>query len=69
MEVIKAAYEQQHTASKTQLNFGALPYRDGEIMRVDVDNTPLLALGWQPVFELNVGIKKMIELDLKLKYQ
>ena len=30
VEVIKAAYEQQHTTSKTQLNFGALPYRNGE---------------------------------------
>ena len=69
VEVIKVTHEQQHTASKTQLNFGALPYRDGEMMSVDVDNTALLALGWQPVFELRAGIKKMIELDLKLKYQ
>jgi len=65
VEVIKEEYGQQHTVSKTQLNFGVLPYRDGEMMHVDVDNTALLALGWQPIFKFHVGIKKMIEMDLK----
>ena len=63
VEVIKAAYEQQHTTSKTQMNFGALPYRDDERTGVYVDNTALLVLGWQPLFELHAGIKKMMGLD------
>ena len=59
--MLKAAYEQQHTASSTPLNFGALPYRDCEMMGVDVDNAALLELGWQPAFDLNAGLKKTIK--------
>ena len=65
VEVIKVTYEQQHTASKTQLNFGVLPYPDGEMMHVNVDNTDLLEFGWKPISDPSAGIKKMIELDLK----
>ena len=60
VEMLKEIYEQKHGASKTQLNFGELPYGDGEMMSVDVDNTALLNLGWQPVFDLNAGITKII---------
>jgi CDP-paratose synthetase len=55
--MLKAAYEQQCTASSTPLNFGALPYRDGEMMDVDVDNTALLELGWRPEFDLSAGLQ------------
>lgn len=59
VEMLKETYEQKNTASKTQLNFGALPYEDDAMMSVDVDNTALLKLGWQPAFDLNAGLKKL----------
>jgi len=61
VEMLKTEYEQQHTASSTQLNFGALPYRDGEMMVVDVDNTALLELEWRPEFDLSAGLQKTIK--------
>ena len=41
---------------ETQLNFGALPYREGEIMEPQVDNSVLCSLGWQPKRTLEENI-------------
>ena len=41
---------------ETQLNFGALPYREGEIMEPRVDNSVLCSLGWQPKRTLEENI-------------
>jgi len=61
VENIKAAYDEKQTSSKIKLNFGALPYRDGEMMSINVDNSKLMALGWQAGVDLNTGLKKMIK--------
>lgn len=45
------------TGSTTVLKFGALPYRDHEIMESHADIRPLMALGWQP----ERGIKDSIQ--------
>lgn len=49
----------------TALNFGKLPLRDGEIMESKADITILKSLGWEPVVDLEKGIKEIIEYNKK----
>jgi nucleoside-diphosphate-sugar epimerase len=60
VEMLKATFEHQHGPSHTQLNFGAVPYRDGEMMQVQVDNSALMQLGWQANTTLTTGLVKTI---------
>lgn len=39
------------TQSKSMLNFGAVPYRENELMNSETDNSALLKLGWKPRFK------------------
>lgn len=52
---------QQLTASKTYLNFGAQPYREGEVMLSQADVEPLQKLGWRCHHTLEQGLKLVIE--------
>lgn len=47
--------------SNTKINYGAIPYRSDEIMMSEADNLDLLALGWEPKFTIESGIKAIIE--------
>ena len=47
--------------SNTELNFGAIPYRKGEIMESVCNNQKLVELGWTSRFSLNVGLSKIIK--------
>ena len=47
--------------SKTELNFGAIPYREGEIMESVCNNKKLIELGWISKFSLNLGLSKTIK--------
>ena len=49
----------------TQLNFGALPYREGEIMEPQVDNNVLCSLGWQPKKTLEENIETFIKKEIQ----
>lgn len=49
------------TASKTHLSFGALPYREGEVMQSAADISGLIKLGWHCHYDLVSGLKKIIE--------
>lgn len=49
------------TSSQTHLAFGAIPYRDGEVMHSEANITGLTALGWQCHYEIETGLKKVIE--------
>lgn len=53
------------TASRTELLFGALPYRANEAMRCLANVEQIKKLGWHPAFDLNAGLKKTIELEFK----
>ncbi|MDW5549193.1 NAD-dependent epimerase/dehydratase [Methanosarcina sp.] len=44
----------------TKLNFGAIPYRKGEMMEVVENVTPLLDIGWKPNFILADGLKLVV---------
>ena len=48
------------TASKTHLVFGAIPYREGEVMGSKANIEPLLKLGWRCEHTLMEGLKLTI---------
>ena len=45
---------------ETFLNFGALPYTEGEIMKSKADNAALRHLGWRCSIGLNEGLKNIV---------
>lgn len=49
----------------TELKFGSIPYRKGELMHFTVDNSKIKELGWVPNIGLEAGLLKTIELDKK----
>ena len=51
------------TASRTELLFGALPYRANEAMHCLANVERIKKLGWEPAYDLNAGLKKTIELE------
>jgi len=48
------------TKSKSNLLFGKLKYRNGEIMDSISDNRKLIELGWKPLYRIENGLKKTI---------
>jgi CDP-paratose synthetase len=48
------------TKSKTKLNFGAIPYRDGEVMHSEANIGFLKKLGWQCQYDINTGLNDVI---------
>lgn len=51
------------TNSSTTLNFGALPYREGEVMQSVADIAPLSALGWRCDYDIEAGIRKLLDVE------
>ena len=49
------------TASQTHLSFGAMPYRQGEVMHSEADISGLSALDWQCQHDVVAGLKIVIE--------
>ena len=65
VELVKEVLEKLHAKSiETQLNFGALPYREGEIMEPQVDNHILCSLGWQPKRNLEENVWNFVKNEL-----
>ncbi len=48
------------TDSNAQLDFGALPYRDFEVMRSVADTSRVRSLGWSPLVRLEDGLIQTI---------
>ena len=48
------------TKSKTDLKFGSLPYRKGEIMVSKISNMDIHNLGWKPKYSLKKGLENYI---------
>ena len=44
-----------------RLNFGAVPYREGEIMKPILDNSIIRSLGWNPRYTYIEGIKETLK--------
>ena len=47
----------------TELRFGALPYRDNEVMESRVNLESLRRLGWEPRTDLGAGLTQTIQLE------
>ena len=45
------------TKSSSILNFGAIPYRETELMHSQTDNTALRGIGWKPSCTISEGLK------------
>jgi CDP-paratose synthetase len=62
---LRSFVEQVHslTGSRTELQFGAIPYRANEVMLCQADTRRLKDLGWQAAYSLAQGIQKTIELE------
>lgn len=60
VELLKTTFEAKHGPIDTKLNFGAVPYRNGEMMQVEVDNSALVRLGWNPNTTLPAGLEKTV---------
>lgn len=50
--------------TSTQLRFGALPYRENEVMVFEADNTRVKELGWQAYYTLQKGLQKMVDQEM-----
>lgn len=55
VEVIKEVLK-----SSSELKFGALPYRKGEIMESKVENFALNEYGWSPAYSLEEAMRDYI---------
>lgn len=45
------------TNSSSVLNFGAIPYRENELMHSDTNNSGLIELGWKPQYTIKQGLQ------------
>lgn len=61
VEKLKQAYENLTGESKTILNFGGIPNREGEMMTVKSNNKNLVKLGWSVNTSLEQGLTKLIK--------
>ncbi len=61
LEQLKEIYETEIGTVETKLAFGAIPYREGEMMTVAVNNEALLNLGWKPKTLLQTGLQNIIK--------
>ena len=50
----------------TKLNFGAIPYRENEVMKSHVDLSEILKLGWRANICLEDGLRKTIEEEKRI---
>lgn len=49
------------TASNTHLVFGALPYREGEVMNSEANISGLKAFGWRCRYDLETGLAQVLK--------
>lgn len=54
-------YQKSNRKSQTKLLFGAIPYRKGETMSVNVNITSLKKIGWQSKVSVDEGLVRIIK--------
>jgi nucleoside-diphosphate-sugar epimerase len=53
----------QKTNSLSELKFGALPYRENEMMHSIIDNNIISKFNWTPKFSIEEGIERTLEFE------
>ncbi|RRV00065.1 NAD(P)-dependent oxidoreductase [Stutzerimonas xanthomarina] len=61
LECLRETFERDIGPVATRLAFGALPYRQGEMMTVELDSAPLRSLGWSAATEIEDGLRRVIK--------
>lgn len=54
-------YKELNPGLKVSLGFGDIPLREGEVMKVDINNSALKSLGWCPKVSLNQGLSRLFK--------
>jgi CDP-paratose synthetase len=49
--------------SDTELNFGAIPYRENEVMKFDINTEAIRKLLWEPKTSISMGLHKTIDFE------
>lgn len=60
VESLYVSYKEIHQNVSTKLLFGAVPYREGELMEVRENIEPLEKLGWNPSINYKDGIRLLL---------
>lgn len=60
VESLYVSYREIHQNVSTKLLFGAVPYREGELMEVRENIEPLEKLGWNPSINYKDGIRLLL---------
>ena len=58
-QLVKLLQDLSHTT--TFCNFGAVNYRNNEVMNSQADISLLTKLGWQPTVDIKTGLSLMLE--------
>jgi len=53
----------KHTSSTSLLDYGAIPYRNNELMESENDISKLTQLGWEPKIAIEEGLLKVINFE------
>jgi len=61
IQLLKREYERRFGENRTILNFGAIPYREGEPMAFHAHIEALTALGWTPKIGHEEGLRRVIK--------
>ena len=60
-ECLKKIYISNFGEINTKFTYGEIPYRQKEMMTVNINNKPLTNLGWSPKIELEQGLRKILK--------
>jgi CDP-paratose synthetase len=66
-ETLAEAAREGSLAADTRLDFGALPYRDGELMHACADISLLTSLGWKGARSLEQGLQELIRKETEVE--
>jgi nucleoside-diphosphate-sugar epimerase len=52
------------SGSKTELVFGAIPYREGEVMHSEANISGLVDLGWRCFYDVETGLSEVMQREM-----
>ena len=61
LEISRELERAKNIEIRSKLNFGAIPYREGELMEPLLNNANLQKLGWVPEYNIQKGIQLTLE--------